>query len=109
MDKWVITDVESDEPILIYEGSFMDVMDFVNGRYEDEDGTVDVESYENWLNRQQKGKSMAKLTEGQEIYWRYLIDDNNDEAIVVEVEVVKDKSTEIEVEYEIVKQKGKYQ
>ena len=52
MDKWVITDVESDEPILIYEGSFMDVMDFVNGRYEDEDGTVDVESYENWLNRQ---------------------------------------------------------
>ena len=46
---------------------------------------------------------MAKLTEGQKIYWRYLIDDNNDEAIVVEVEVVKDKSTEIEVEYEIVK------
>ena len=46
---------------------------------------------------------MAKLTEGQKVYWRYLIDDNNDEAIVVEVEVVKDKSTEIEVEYEIVK------
>ena len=52
MNKWVITDVESDEPILIYEGSFMDVMDFVNGRYKDEDGTVDIESYENWLNRQ---------------------------------------------------------
>lgn len=52
MDKWVITDVESDEPILIYEGNFMDVMDFINGRYKDEDGTVDVESYENWLNRQ---------------------------------------------------------
>lgn len=47
-----------------------------------------------------KGKSMAKLTEGQKLYWRYLIDDNNDEAVSVEVEVVKDDS-EIEVEYEI--------
>ena len=50
MDKWVITDEVSDEPILIYNGSFMDVMNFVNGRYED--GTIDIESYENWLDRQ---------------------------------------------------------
>ena len=53
MDKWIITRVESDEVIMIYDGSFMDVMNFVNGRYED--GTIDIESYENWLNRQQKG------------------------------------------------------
>lgn len=46
---------------------------------------------------------MAKLTEGQKLYWRYLIDDNNDEAITVEVEIVKDKPAEIEVEYEIEK------
>ena len=46
---------------------------------------------------------MDKLTEGQKIYWRYLIDDNNDEAVAVEVEVVKDESTEIEVKYEIEK------
>lgn len=51
-DKWVITDVETDEPILIYNGSFMEVMDFLNRNYDDEDGTVDVETYENWLNRQ---------------------------------------------------------
>ena len=44
---------------------------------------------------------MAKLTEGQKLYWRYLIDDNNDEAVSVEVEVVNDDSSEIEVEYEI--------
>ncbi len=44
---------------------------------------------------------MAKLTEGQKLYWCYLIDDNNDEAITVEVEVVKDDSSEIKVEYEI--------
>ena len=44
---------------------------------------------------------MSKLTEGQKLYWRYLIDDNNDEAIVVDVEVVNDDSSEIEVEYEI--------
>lgn len=50
MNRWVITDVETDEPIMVYKGSFMDVMDFVNGRYED--GTIDIESYENWLNRQ---------------------------------------------------------
>jgi hypothetical protein len=42
------------------------------------------------------------LTEEQKLYWRYLIDDNNDEAVIVEVEVVKDDS-EIEVEYEIEK------
>ena len=50
MDKWIITDVETDEVISTYEGSFMDVMDFLNRNYED--GTIDVESYENWLNRQ---------------------------------------------------------
>ena len=55
MNKWVITRVESDEVIMTYDGSFMDVMNFVNGRYED--GTIDIESYENWLNRQQKGNA----------------------------------------------------
>jgi hypothetical protein len=50
MDKWIITDVETDEVISTYEGSFMDVMDFLNRNYKD--GTIDVESYENWLNRQ---------------------------------------------------------
>lgn len=44
---------------------------------------------------------MSKLTEGQKLYWRYLIDDNNEEAITVDVEVVNDDSFEIEVEYEI--------
>ena len=44
---------------------------------------------------------MSKLTEGQKLYWRYLIDDNNEEAITVDVEVVNDNSSEIEVEYEI--------
>ena len=55
MDRWVITDVETDEPIMVYSGSFMDVMDFLNKYYED--GTVDVESEENWIerNKQQKG------------------------------------------------------
>lgn len=51
MDRWVITDVETDEPIMVYSGSFMDVMNFVNGRYED--GTIDIESYENWLERKE--------------------------------------------------------
>ena len=55
MNKWVITRVESDEVIMTYDGSFMDVMNFVNGRYED--GTIDIESYENWLHRQQKGNA----------------------------------------------------
>ena len=49
MDRWVITRVESDEVIMTYDGSFMDVMNFVNGRYED--GTIDIESYENWSER----------------------------------------------------------
>ena len=48
--QWAITRTETDELIMIYNGSFMDVMDFLNVNYED--GAVDVESYENWLNRQ---------------------------------------------------------
>ena len=44
---------------------------------------------------------MGRLTEGQKLYWRYLIDDNNKEAIIVDVEVVNDDPSEIEVEYEI--------
>ena len=44
---------------------------------------------------------MSELTEEQKLYWRYLIDDNNEEAITVDVEVVNDDSSEIEVEYEI--------
>ena len=49
MNKWVITRVESDEVIMTYDGSFMDVMNFVNGRYED--GTIDIESYEKYVRR----------------------------------------------------------
>jgi hypothetical protein len=50
MNKWVITDIETDEPIILYNGTFMEVMDFLNKCYDD--GAVDVESYDNWLNRQ---------------------------------------------------------
>ena len=49
MNRWVITDVETDEPIMIYSGSFIDVMNFLNNYYKD--GTVDVESEENWIER----------------------------------------------------------
>ena len=54
MNKWVITRCETDEVIEIYEGTFMEVMKYLNKNYED--GEVDLESYENWLERQQKGK-----------------------------------------------------
>ena len=50
MNKWVITDAETDEPILIYKGTFFEVSGFLNQYYED--GKVDVETYDNWLNRQ---------------------------------------------------------
>ena len=49
INKWVITRVETDEVIEIYKGTFMEVMKYLNKCYED--GTVDVESYENWLER----------------------------------------------------------
>ena len=51
IDKWVITDVKTDEPIILYNGTFIEVTDFLNKFYED--GRVDVETYENWLSRQQ--------------------------------------------------------
>lgn len=51
MNKWVITDIETDEPIVLYNGTFMEVMNFLNKCYED--GTVDVESYENWTSRKE--------------------------------------------------------
>ena len=51
MNKWVITDVETDEPIVLYNGTFMEVMNFLNKYYDD--GTVDVESYENWTSRKE--------------------------------------------------------
>ena len=47
--KWVIIRVETDEVIQIYKGSFIDAMKYVNKFYED--GDIDVEFYENWLNR----------------------------------------------------------
>lgn len=50
IDKWVITDVKTDEPIILYDGTFIEVTNFLNKFYED--GRVDVETYENWLNRQ---------------------------------------------------------
>ena len=51
INKWVITDVETDEPIVLYNGTFMEVMTFLNKCYED--GAVDVESYENWTSRKE--------------------------------------------------------
>lgn len=50
MNKWVITRCETDEAIEIYKGSFIEVMKYLNKNYEDDE--VDVESYENWLERQ---------------------------------------------------------
>ena len=50
IDKWVVTDVKTDEPIILYDGTFIEVTNFLNKFYED--GRVDVETYENWLNRQ---------------------------------------------------------
>ena len=52
MNKWAITRCDTDELIEIYKGTFMEVMHYLNKNYED--GEVDVESYENWLERQQK-------------------------------------------------------
>lgn len=46
-NEWAIVNVETDELITTYEGSFLDVMKFVNGRYED--GTIDVIAYEDWI------------------------------------------------------------
>ena len=50
MNKWVITRTETDEVIMTYIGTFMEVMKFLSKNYKD--GDVDVESYENWFNRQ---------------------------------------------------------
>lgn len=50
MNKWAITRVETNELIEIYKGTFMEVMKYLNKNYED--GDVDVESYDNWLERQ---------------------------------------------------------
>lgn len=50
LDKWAITRVETDELIEIYIGTFIEVMEYLNKNYDD--GDVDVESYENWLERQ---------------------------------------------------------
>lgn len=46
---------------------------------------------------------MAKLTEEQKAYWHYLIDDNNFQEVSIEIEIVKNEASEIEVEYEIEK------
>lgn len=47
---WAITRVETDELIMTYRGTFWEVMNFLNRNYDD--GDVDAETYENWLNRQ---------------------------------------------------------
>lgn len=47
-NKWAIVDVETDELIMTYEGSFLDVMKFVNKNYEVDD-TIDVMAYEVWI------------------------------------------------------------
>lgn len=46
-NEWAIVNVKTDEFIMTYKGSFLDVMKFVNGRYED--GTIDVIAYEDWI------------------------------------------------------------
>ena len=51
MNKWVITRVKTDELIYIYNGNFLDLMNFLHRNYID--GEVDVESYENWLERKE--------------------------------------------------------
>ena len=55
INKWIITDIGTDEPIAIYDGTFMDVMHYASRVYED--GTIDIETYDNWLNRQVREKS----------------------------------------------------
>jgi len=55
MNKWAITRCETDELIEIYKGTFMEVMHYFNKNYED--GEIDVESYENWLDRQIQERS----------------------------------------------------
>ena len=60
MNKWVITRCETDEVIEIYKGTFIEVMHYLNKNYED--GEVDVESYENWLERQQKGNKYEHMS-----------------------------------------------
>lgn len=51
-NKWVITDTKTDEPIVLYDGTFMEVTNFLNKYYED--GVIDVESYENWTSRKER-------------------------------------------------------
>ena len=43
--------LKTDEPIIFYDGTFIEVTDFLNKFYED--GRVDVESYENWTSRKE--------------------------------------------------------
>ena len=52
MDKWVITRIKTDEPIETYKGTFMEVMRYASKNFED--GDIDIEPYENWLNRCRK-------------------------------------------------------
>ena len=59
MNRWVITRCETDEVIEIYKGTFMEVMKYLNKNYED--GEVDLESYEKWLERQQKGNENEQM------------------------------------------------
>lgn len=49
MKRWAITRTETDELIMIYEGDFMDAMEFLSKNYED--GDADVEPYETWIER----------------------------------------------------------
>ena len=60
MNRWAITRCETDKLIEIYKGTFMEVMKYLNKNYED--GEVDVESYDNWLERQQKGNKYEYMS-----------------------------------------------
>lgn len=57
MNKWVITRIKTDEIIEIYNGTFMEVMNYLNTNYPD--GEIDVETYDNWLDRTIKERSPA--------------------------------------------------
>ena len=49
-EKWAITRAGTDELIETYLGTFMETSNYVNKYYED--GTIDVELYDDWSFRQ---------------------------------------------------------
>ena len=69
MSRWAIIRDKTDEIIEVYEGSFNDVMSYVNGRYEDGDiDIVDVEIMKNW----QKGIDYERTFKSLFQLWIYV-------------------------------------